>query len=109
MAEEKDNAIWSLVIWGGGAIALIAIGLWCVNDGWFKEGFKDAEFNRIAAPVCFLAAVWCVWRGIKEYKVVAAGGAEQGGESPGDGPVAPEDTPTESDTPPTEGPDKPEG
>jgi hypothetical protein len=109
MAEEKDNPIWSLVIWGSGAVALLAIGLWCVNDGWFKEACKDAEFNRYAAPVCFLAAIWCVWRGIKEYKAVAAGTAEQGTESSGDGPAAPEDAPTESGTPPSDGADKPEG
>lgn len=109
MADEKDNPIWSLVIWGGGALAAFVYGLWSVYDGWFNEGFKSAEFNRYAAPVCFLAALWCLWRGIKEYKTVAAGTAEQGTESPGDGEAASQDTATESDTSSADGADKPEG
>jgi hypothetical protein len=109
MAEEKDNPIWSLVIWGGGGLAAFLYGLWCVYDGWFNEGYEHVDFSRAAAFVSFAAALYCLWRGIKEYRAVSAGAAEQGTESPGDGPTAPEDAPTESGTPASDSADKPEG
>lgn len=87
----KDNPTWSLVIWGGATVVLVVYGVLCVIDGWFRPDYEHADFNRVAAPVCLVAAVWCIWRGTKEYKSLKARAAGQG---------APETTATSSEAPP---------
>ena len=70
MEEKQDNPIWSLVVWGAASTAAASYGLWGVNDGWINP-IKNIEFNRwVATPVGFAVALWCVWKGVKEYRKV---------------------------------------
>lgn len=91
MAKENSGAALSLVVWGVPAVLAVGYGVWCVIDGWYRPGYEHADFSRFAAPVAFLAAIWCAWRGIKEYKAVKAGPQGQGSDAPADTETSPQD------------------
>ena len=71
---EKDNPVWSLVLWGGGAALAVGYGLWCILDGWLSDTVEESTktFSQWMTPVSFAAALWCLWRGVREYQAVKA-------------------------------------
>jgi len=77
-SESKDNPKWSLIYWGGLAVILAGVGVWCILDGWFKENFEYASLNRWLTPVAFAGVIWCIYRGAKEYKAIQARGRGEG-------------------------------
>jgi len=85
MASKDDNPVWLLIIWLGGAGLGAGYGLWGIYDGWINP-IKDIAFNQwVATPGGFAVALFCVWRGVKEYRAIKSGTRGQGGESPQEG------------------------
>jgi hypothetical protein len=76
--DPKQEAKWSWIYWGGGAVVAFIFGLWCVWDGWFATNHDWATFNQVMAPVSFLVAIWLVWQGKKEVRQIQKRAAEQG-------------------------------
>lgn len=68
-SNSSNDARWSLMYWGGAAVGTFIFALWCVYDGWFNESGAVA-FNRIAAPIAFIAAIWLAWQGIVESRQI---------------------------------------
>lgn len=81
--REQDNPVWSLVIWGGGALAAFGFGIWCIVDGWVSQTVSESTrtFSQWMTPVSFAIVLWCLWRGIREYKDVKAKAQGQGASS----------------------------
>jgi len=80
-SERKDNPTWSLIYWGGLAVVLAGVGAWCISDGWFRPGYDSAAFSRWVTPVAFAGMLWCIYRGVKEYRSVKAKAEGQGDEA----------------------------
>lgn len=79
--QEKDNPVWSLVLWGGGALVAVGYGIWCIFDGWISETVSESTktFSQWTTPVSFAVALWCLWRGRREYRDAKAKAQGQGG------------------------------
>ena len=71
-SERKDNPKWSLFYWLGLAVIFVGIGAWCINDGWFRENYEWKTFSQVLTPVVFATVLWCIYRGVKEYRWVKA-------------------------------------
>lgn len=76
LPQEKENPTMSLIYWGGIAVALLGLGIYCVIDGWFKPGYEHADFNKLISVPVILGSVWCLWKGFKERRAVEARNAE---------------------------------
>jgi hypothetical protein len=69
MAEGKESAKWSIVVWGGAAFLIAVYGAWCVWDGWFRQ-WEKAGVNKLMAYGCGAAVLFCIWQGAREYRTV---------------------------------------
>jgi hypothetical protein len=46
--------------YGGGAIFLLFIEIWCIRDGWFNPDYEHIPFNRIMSYIFAPVLVFCI-------------------------------------------------
>ena len=82
MTQRRPSLTMTFIFWGSIALIIVGYGALCVYDGWFHEGYPDAEVNKWMAAGCLLAVAWVVSQGVKEYKKVKRLLEQQGDATP---------------------------